>query len=142
MADLPRYSVSLQVISEHRALAELSALLSQQPGPGSHDTGTPRPGGRTWRYSVLRVPAGDRRYASIDESLQSLDAVVRSPRFEGLRSLSDIELIFDVAVFATAYAPTLRLSQEVLTWIVSHGLTLELSIYPTEDSPDAVQSPP
>lgn len=124
--------VALELSSATRSLAELRSALGDGGDPGSRDRGDPRPGGRVFAETMLRIEPGAPPGSTLAEQARRISARLPPARVAaaGL-ALGDLQVVVSVAAFFTTAACTVALDAELLEWVRGYGATLEVAAYPS-----------
>lgn len=140
---MKQFLVSLDVVSSTLTLEELTAAIGASPGSASHSVGSARPGGRTRRYSVWRLPSEAGEGASLAEHCQWLRG-----RAGGLGLLDRPSLpegadgLLKIAVMNDAVTSTVEVLPEDALPFLSVGFALEITFYPTTAEDRATDGDP
>ncbi len=128
---------TLDFMSADLTLAELSAMLGLEPGPSSHDKGTPKYRG-FWKFTIFRIEIQGMDGASLDVQLDSLFS-----KLEHLGSANrlkfdtnDVRLILNIAKYFYEAYSSIEISSRHISEMNRYKIELDVTSYPCcEDEP-------
>lgn len=127
------YMVSLDLTTTAMNLQELAAIIGINGDPGSHDVGSPRPGNREWRATVLSIGSLVPPNAPLDEHLESILRRNPIPRASGVLP-ADSRLTLNIGVIFNTADCSIRLPAKTLQAFGNQGINLNVHCYPGDEN--------
>lgn len=124
--------VSLVITTSSLSLSDLSSKIRLSHTGGSHDRGSPRPGGKgLWDTTVWRLDSAEPPPAHVNEHCQNIASQLPPQAlFQPGILPGDAKLYLDIAVFFSDAMYTLNLPSECLEVAKSYKAEIQVTCYP------------
>ncbi len=134
--DKSTFVISLDIYHGAFSLDQLSSILGEPPGPGSHSLGVPSvTGSRVWRETRWRVEDVTSDKHRIGESLEAMVLKGKHLRTLASKRRVRVDLVINIAAFFTTAACSLKVPHSAVLAIGRARMALLVDCYPCSEPP-------